>query len=702
MSLFVRDTRRGRSKSPGRERSRSRSAKPPSPPLPTRPSKTKKYYEEDLSEENSEDDRKPRPSRQRHEEPRYEVAEPRHRRASSPVTHSTALTRGDKHTSSSDPHYEYDHRDGRQPSHAEPARREQDRPIEYTRHSSYSRPDEHSHVAATAAPSYAPPGQYKWEYDHPEEKSYRPPPEDRKHDYEYEQAQELEREREHHRHLSLNTSGSFNVNLGGGHPQQPHYVQPTSPHPQQSHYAQPVSPQYAAPPASSIYNQQPHHAYSQPPALHQAPAYAPPPSHSPPSNHPDHYRHNSGTVIAGRQQYATPERYQYAQPPQQITYTTKTNDRTSYTHTPQTQKTDGRMPYMQTPHAQILEVKPHNSALHAPPSPGLGPKMHRLSVSGGAGTSLTVSSPGGHHQGGLPPGSPLLEAYKGTYQSISPMGSPMMLPSSRDDDLSDLDALEHSSDDSQRRKPRKSILKKRVVIYDPEPDALALASALNHTSPDPKPIVSILPILSDDHIMAIRTEYKKHIKVHGKGINIAKHIKMKVPGTLGKIAYATALGRWEGEAHWANFWYQSGTSRRELLIESLMGRTNSEIRAIKQAFSDKRYNDSLVKCMETELKKDKFRHAVLLVLEEKKMEENAPISNELIRRDVYELHKALTSKEGGETAMISIVVVRNDTHMREVLRFYEATYKKNFAREMIQKSRNLVVSLPSASCPYRI
>lgn len=265
-----------------------------------------------------------------------------------------------------------------------------------------------------------------------------------------------------------------------------------------------------------------------------------------------------------------------------------------------------------------------------------------------------------------------------------------------DDDLSDLEQLspQYSSDDSHHIRPKKSTYSKRVSFYDPEPDALALAAALKHTKPDSDPIISILPHLSDDHVLELRTEYKKHIKVNGKGINIAKHIKLKVPGNLGKIAYAVALGRWESEAHWANFWYQSNTSRRELLIESLMGRTNSDIVKIKDAFSDKRYNDSLEKCMQTELKKDKFRNAILLALEEKRMSENDKLSLDLVRRDVQDLHKALTSKEGGETAMINIIVVRSDNHLREVLRVYEGNYRKNFAREMIQKSRNLVVSAP--------
>lgn len=307
-----------------------------------------------------------------------------------------------------------------------------------------------------------------------------------------------------------------------------------------------------------------------------------------------------------------------------------------------------------------------------------------------------LMAPGSRHgsmsQGGLPPGSPLLEAYRGTYQSISPMPSPLMLASKDDSDLSDIDPLDGDFSDDSRGKTSKS--KKHVSIYNPEADALALASALKHSTPDPKPLLKILPGLSDDHVLMLRTEYKKHMKAAGKGVNIAKHIKMKVTGSFGKVAYAVALGRWESEAHWANFWYQSNTSRRELLIESLMGRTNSEIVKIKDAFSDQRYNNSLEKCMQTELKKDKFRNAVLLALEERRMDEGDKLSVELVRRDAKHLYEALTAKEGGETAMINIIVVRSNKHLAEVLRAFEAQYRKNFAREMIQKSKNLVVIYP--------
>lgn len=710
MSLSVYDPRsRGRSKSPGRERSRSRDVRAPSPPdvRPKKSSKetskssrkyysddssdpgarskksSKKYFEDDDSdsrtgskkskkhfedddsdsrtrskrsskkyfeddsdsdrrdkkhskkhfeddssdsdsrprsknsskkrydESNSDSDSDYRRSKHRSSKNKYEAEEGRHRPP--PDTQSTASTHKAEYAQSSKPQYDRPET-GRHPSYASPDHYEHGKPSDYTRHLSFS-----NEKSDHRSPGTELPGQYKWEYDQPGENHGR------------DHRALVSSGPEQTRHMSLSTSGNFNVNIGGGHNQQPQYGHPNS---------QPLSPQFT-----------------------QA------------QQRQDNARTHSGSVTSS-------DRYQYADLSQQIAYGSKT---------------DSRKPsYTQSAKPQFVEAKPLVSTLHANTTEGLGSKLHRLSVSGGVAGGLSLTAPGqshNHMQGGLPPGSPLLEAYHGTYQSISPMPSPMMLSSKMDDDLSDVEPLstQYSSDDAHEIRPAGASHKKRVSFYDPEEDAVALAAALKHTKLDSDPIIEILPRLSHDNILELRTEYKKHAKTGGKGINIAKHIKMKVTGNLGKIAYAVALGRWESEAHWANFWYQSNSSRRELLIESLTGRTNSDIIKIKDAFSDKRYNDSLEKCMQTELKKDKFRTAILLALEEKRMPETEKLSIELVRRDAQDLYRALTSKEGGETAMINIIVVRSDTHLREVLRVFEGSYHKNFAREMIQKSRNLVV-----------
>jgi hypothetical protein len=449
----------------------------------------------------------------------------------------------------------------------------------------------------------------------------------------------------------------------------------------------------------------------------------------------DHQRIHSISSPGGGN-YVQPAPYQYAQVDPNIRY----KPRAEKTYVQKPEQNYGIPPYSQTAHPQYVEVKPGTGKNERrekkyrdgdPPSKKeLASRLGRLSVATGAGAGAGLLVAGASHGdgGGRPPASPLLEAYHGTYQSISPMPSPMMLAKTKhsDSDSSDLSDLDlsskrsksskkssHKSKDKDKdlvevvtRKHRPSNAStagpeiimatprtpKRVSFYDPVPDALKIAAALagTHHAPQTRPLINILPTLSTEDILALRAEYKNHAKASGKGINMAKHIKMRVPGNLGKATYATALGRWESEAYWANSWYQSGGSRRELLIESLMGRSNSDVREIKNCFRDKRYADDLEKCMRAELKADKFRVAILLALEETRMADSAAMDVELIAQDVRDLYRALTSRDGGETAMIHIIVLRSDAHLREVLRAFENRYKMNFAREMIDKSRNLV------------
>ncbi|KPI44527.1 uncharacterized protein AB675_8247 [Cyphellophora attinorum] len=374
-------------------------------------------------------------------------------------------------------------------------------------------------------------------------------------------------------------------------------------------------------------------------------------------------------------------------------------------------------------------------------------KLGKLAVGGAAGAAtLGVGLGAAQHAmgNGKPPASPLLEAYKGTYQSISPMPSALVLSKHKNDsDLSDFDLdsddsrdenadlkrkikkLEqekerHAKEDRKREGKRDEIMeisprstrdddlhvhskgprgradsdvstmvitpggvrnKKKVSFYDADDDAKKIAAALEgtHRPPHVKPLIQILPGLSDDDIMALRLSYKNHAKVGGQGINIAKHIKMRVPGNLGKAAtprlWAAGSPKHTGPT--------AGTK------ESLMGRSNSDIREIKNCFKDKRYGDDLERCMKAELKADKFRTAILLALEERRMPESNPLNSKLVMEDCRELYRSLAGA-GGESAMISIIVVRSDAHLREVMKAFEKAYEVNFARAMIEKSRNLV------------
>ncbi|KAH8802657.1 putative Annexin A1 [Xylogone sp. PMI_703] len=415
----------------------------------------------------------------------------------------------------------------------------------------------------------------------------------------------------------------------------------------------------------------------------------------PPPDAPDHPPHGSS--------YADVKQWEYGQPDEKIKYTKETYTSSSgpypYPHPPGHRREDSRSGSVSSydsprnSKSQIVTVEPGARRRDSPPTGGgLRPHSHSLSVSTGhhGGAQLSIASA---------PGSPLLEAYRGTYQSISPMPSPLLIANNAHSDLNIIEAI--SPLDEDERSDRRS--RRTARFHDPADEAASLAKALrgDRHGPDTQPLLDILPGLTHDQVMDLRIEYKKIVKTGSemKGVNIAKHIKMRLKEedpSMMKACYACALGQWESEAYWANFWYQGEKSRRELLIESLMGRSNREIRAIKDGFSDKKYSYSLTKCMRTELKEDKFKKAVMLVLDERRMDEPRPgqsLDRDLIEDDVRDLHKAVRSEKGGETAMINIIVVRSDAHLREVLRLYESTYRANFAREMLKKSGNLVGEL---------
>ncbi|KAK3693807.1 hypothetical protein B0T22DRAFT_52148 [Podospora appendiculata] len=405
--------------------------------------------------------------------------------------------------------------------------------------------------------------------------------------------------------------------------------------------------------------------------------------------------------------YAQPKPWEYARPEEQLTYggaaaglsaPGRPGGRSPSPGPPRRSPN----PYSSDPRtsASVLTVEPggaapRKSAMKRGTSPL--PPVGRMS-------SLTLQT--GHHTASLSlasaPGSPLLESYHGTYQSMSPMPSPMLLPSQGSGSLQILDVFSPIGSDDERSSDKKR--SRRARFHDPVDDAARLAKALKgeKRAPETEPLIEILPGLTHEQVMELRVEYKRLVKTgtERKGVNIAKHIRARLKDedpNLMKACYATALGRWESEAYWANFWYHGDKTRRELLIESLMGRTNDEIRAIRNGFSDKKYGDSLSRCMKTELKEDKFKKAVLMVLDEARMEERdgygrpLRIDYELVADDVKQLHHAVRSEKGGESLMISIVIQRSDSHLREVLRIYKETYRgANFAKDALKKSGNLV------------
>ncbi|RPA75170.1 Annexin [Ascobolus immersus RN42] len=306
----------------------------------------------------------------------------------------------------------------------------------------------------------------------------------------------------------------------------------------------------------------------------------------------------------------------------------------------------------------------------------------------------------------------MLAAYTGTYQSISPMPSPMLGPSMYSGGGAPSDfSLDSGADDSYHTHshsysisssftpPIPSIgsfnmsggiqISASLPPYDPSKDAKKLLNALTAARPDLEALIDVLPRLSGDEVLALRQEYKRIYK----NVNIVKHIKKLIPGAVGKVMWVTALGPYESEGWWANTWYQKSITKDDILIEALMGKTLAEIREIKRGFRDAKYNHDLVVALEAELPADKFRYAILLSLDEDaRMPDDQRVDMGAVERDVRRLYQVLEEGAPGkmETKIIDVVVKANADHLREVIRWYKHQHGKDVSKLVIRHSKNLV------------
>jgi len=369
------------------------------------------------------------------------------------------------------------------------------------------------------------------------------------------------------------------------------------------------------------------------------------------------------------------------------------------------------------------------------------PSLSKLSLSPGGGGS---NGNGSVTSGTLPPPSPALLPYHGTYQSISPMPSPVFgaqpsplvsasgsigigkhrasgsfsigpsafsKPSLNLHGRPTYEGEGHGRSYNPTATPTSSSSGALVIAsphgppsrvsspspdraYNPASDAKAILEELRHTftRPSPKPLIEILPTLTPQQLKSLRKEYKSLYR----GVNLAKHIKsvFTTSTPFGKIVFAVALGPYESEAWFSNGWYQKKETRNELLIEALMGKSNAETEAIKACFKDAKYDSSLEKAVAEELPANKFRVAVMAQLSCARMDESTPLSDAGVREDVARLGTILERGQGaagGETEMVGIMVNRSDRWLFAVAQLYRQVHQRDLAKAVMKHSKNLVV-----------
>ncbi|KAL3440266.1 hypothetical protein BJX65DRAFT_314965 [Aspergillus insuetus] len=151
--------------------------------------------------------------------------------------------------------------------------------------------------------------------------------------------------------------------------------------------------------------------------------------------------------------------------------------------------------------------------------------------------------------------------------------------------------------------------------------ALAIRKALKpQRVTDRAPFLRFLPLMDHDAILSLRAEYKRIVQIRGKGVIVAKHIRLKLgTGHFKDACYVTALGQWESEVFWITAffrqpWPEPDYTDIKFLLTSLLDRDNNAILAIKATFKSKKYGEDLSQFVESKLRDETLRLVFRVVL----------------------------------------------------------------------------------------
>ena len=126
-------------------------------------------------------------------------------------------------------------------------------------------------------------------------------------------------------------------------------------------------------------------------------------------------------------------------------------------------------------------------------------------------------------------------------------------------------------------------------------------------------------------------------------------------------------------------------TKEKVLNDVLLGRSNADIRAIKDA-----YQKTTRKSLENDIKGDlsmKTERHFLMVLAANRNEESVPVIPQDIDRDVMDLYKATEGKVGTDELLVcNILTQRSDAQIRAIAH----TYKAKFTRDLETVIRKVI------------
>lgn len=159
------------------------------------------------------------------------------------------------------------------------------------------------------------------------------------------------------------------------------------------------------------------------------------------------------------------------------------------------------------------------------------------------------------------------------------------------------------------------------------------------------------------------------------GRDLEKDIKSETSGWFETGLVALTRGPLMNDVHTLHEAIHGPGTNEELLNDVLLGRSNADLRAVKDAYR-RTYNRSLDGDVKGELSLKTDRHFAM-VLAANRAEDSTPVIPSEIDKDVLELYKATEGKIGTDELLVcSIISSRNDAQLRAIAQAYEMKFRQ--------------------------
>lgn len=213
-----------------------------------------------------------------------------------------------------------------------------------------------------------------------------------------------------------------------------------------------------------------------------------------------------------------------------------------------------------------------------------------------------------------------------------------------------------------------------VPLTDPSFAVDTLRKSMKGFGTDEATLIRTLCHYPAPQIPNLNTSYQQRHKR-----SLEADIKSETSGYFEECLVAILRGPLQQDVWCLNKALKGAGTNEELLNDVLIGRSNADVNAIKQA-----YRSTTKRNLESDVASDlsgKTERLFSMILAANRQEDSTPVIPQNIDHDVTELHKATEAKMGTDQLTVcSILSNRSDGQIRAIAHAYESKYRASLEK----------------------